>query len=150
MTHLLDPTPISPEQTSPRLQASNSSSQLDNISGPITIPNPPKRSQFSDDSKPHVQSQQQPSPITPSPQRILSHNERAVAQNLENSANAARLSTPLQAQPTPMVIIPPSSAEALKSDFVTYEEPPRRDGAKTSRKRKRGSETQLGAGVLQT
>ena len=49
-----------------------------------------------------------------------------------------------------MVVIPPSSAEALKSDYVTYEEPPRRDGAKISRKRKRGSETQLGAGVLQT
>ena len=49
-----------------------------------------------------------------------------------------------------MVVIPPSSAEALPTDFVTYEEPPRRDGAKISRKRKRGSETQLGASVLQT
>ena len=124
--------------------------QPDSISRSIALPSPSQPPQISDDSRSKIHSQQQPSPITPSPQRILSHNERAVAQNSENSANAARLSTPMQAQPTPMVIIPPSSAETLQSDYVTYEEPPRRDGAKISRKRKRGSETQLGAGVLQT
>ena len=49
-----------------------------------------------------------------------------------------------------MVIIPPSSAEALHSDFVTYEEPTRKDSTEVSRKRKRNNESPLGTGILQT
>lgn len=44
-----------------------------------------------------------------------------------------------------MVIIPPPSAEARQSDFVTYEEP-----SEASRKRKRGSGIQVGASFAQT
>lgn len=44
-----------------------------------------------------------------------------------------------------MVFIPLPSAEARHSDFVTYEEP-----SATSRKRKRGSATQVGADLSQT
>ena len=49
----------------------------------------------------------------------------------------------------PMVVIPPSSGQALKSDFITYEAPRGRDG-EVSRKRKRDSESQLGASLSHT
>jgi len=48
-----------------------------------------------------------------------------------------------------MVIIPPSSAEARLSDFITYDEPSAKDKCQ-ARKRKRNSETQLGAHPSQT
>lgn len=49
-----------------------------------------------------------------------------------------------------MVLIPPTSAEARRSDFVTYEEPSAKAKPDASRKRKRESEPHSGANLLQT
>ena len=47
-------------------------------------------------------------------------------------------------------MIPPLSAEARRSDFVTYEEPSSTAKVEPSRKRKRESDTQAGASLSQT
>lgn len=83
-----------------------------------------------------IQPVQQPSPVTPSPRRYV-HNQAAFTRNAELpshnlqvptqsnqslQATSGQVSTPGIAKLQPIVLIPPSSAKALQSDFVTYEE----------------------------
>lgn len=92
-------------------------------------------------SKQQLQTLQQQSPITPTSQRFSS-NELAFSKNNQYSANG--VSVPISAKPQqfPLVLIPPSSLESRKSDFVTYEEPSGRGQTDVSRKRKRDAEAQ--------
>ncbi|KAK4693248.1 cohesin loading factor subunit SCC2, partial [Lecanoromycetidae sp. Uapishka_2] len=112
------PTPTSPEHVSPMPQRS--------------LPLP----------KPEVRILQQQSPNT-STSQPYEKNEASFSYNAKAAVNGAPMLTPLQ--PGPIVIVPPASAEARRSDFVTYEEP-----SEGSRKRKRGSATRVGANLSQT
>ena len=70
--------------------------------------------------------------------------------NSQNSANGAYGPVPAKPQQFPLVIIPPSSVESRKSDFVPYEEPAKRNKDEASRKRKRDAEAQTPDNPSQT
>ena len=97
-------------------------------------------------SKEKLQTLQQQSPVTPTSQRSTS-NEAAFSKNAQHSANGVH--GPITSKPTqyPLVVIPPTSVESRKSDFVTYEEPAGIDKNEVSRKRKRDAEAQA-TGIL--
>ena len=100
-------------------------------------------------SKQKLQTLQQQSPITPTSQSITS-NEAAFSKNAQTSANGVYV--PVLAKPPqfPLVVIPPSSVESRKSDFVTYEEPAGRDTSEVSRKRKRDTDAKTPEILSQT
>ncbi|KAL9125077.1 MAG: hypothetical protein Q9217_005660 [Psora testacea] len=115
-------------------------------------------------------STQQPSPVTPTPHRFV-HNQTAFAQNrgvaskdvsappttaarsvartiqipaadTQSVVNGHYVTSPQRTALHPLVIIPPSSAEARKSDFVTYEAPSK-DQVSRKRKRDYGSDVAI-------
>ena len=144
--HVSDPTPTSPDRASPRFEYKSVAPQLNGK--PKITPNEAQSQHVPSIPRPKVQNLQQQSPVTPSSKRF-DNNEAAYTQNADFLTNGAYVSTPSQAQPVPMVVIPPSSADALHSDFITYEEPRGRD-REVSRKRKRDSDIGLGASLSQT
>ena len=83
-------------------------------------------------------------PITPATQRSIK--TEGFIRPDGNLTSKPNLLTPTQVKPVPMVVIPPSSVEARRSDFVTYEKP----AIGISRKRKRESDAQAGANITQT
>ena len=77
-------------------------------------------------------------------------NEVAFSKNAQNSTNGLYSNVIAKAQPFPLVVIPPSSVESRKSDFVTYEEFAGRDKTEVSRKRKHEPEAQIPNTTSQT
>lgn len=143
------PTPTSPEDTSP---APNTSHQPPHVPAPVNAKTVVSRQQSQPPlsvSKEKLQTLQQQSPVTPTSQRFAS-NETAFSKNAQNSANGVY--GPLTAKPSqyPLVVIPPTSVESRKSDFVTYEEPPGRDKNEISRKRKRDADAEAPGTLSQT
>ncbi len=95
-----------------------------------------------------MQSLQQQLPTTPVAQRFI-HNDMAYSQNPRDSVKSIHVPTVTHIQLTPMVVIPPSSAESRRTDFTTYDEPSAENKGQP-RKRKRDSEGLPGAHQSQT
>ena len=100
-------------------------------------------------SKQKLQIQQQQSPTTPTSQ-WSTRNEEIFSKNAQDSANG--VSGPISAKPSqfPLVVIPASSVESRKSDFITYEDTEGKDMNGVSRKRKRDTEAQTPDTLSQT
>lgn len=144
----IDPTPTSPEAISPTPKSKTQpghSAVSSKAQRPRIIPNPPHSILG---SKIKIQALQQQLPVTPAAQRFA-HNDMAYSQNSKISLKTVEVPTSIHAQPIPMVIIPPSSAEFRRSDFITYDEPCPKDEGQ-ARKRKRDSEGHLGEHQSQT
>ncbi|KAL2039924.1 hypothetical protein N7G274_007327 [Stereocaulon virgatum] len=139
------PTPISPGRTSPKVKSEPSQAQPNGVPQPRVTPQPAESLQA---PKSEEQTLQRQPPVTPTKQPFA-ENEVAHAQNSKILTNADYPSTPMQARPMPLVDVPPSSEKVLQSDVIKYEAPHGRDG-EVSRKRKRDSESQLGASLSHT
>ena len=147
--HKTDPTPTSPEDTSP---APKTSPQFPHSSVPIGAKTAADRQQPQRPvsvPKQKLQTQQQQSPTTPTSQ-WSTRNEEIFSKNAQGSANG--VSEPISAKPPqfPLVVIPASSVGSRKSDFITYEDIESKDKDGVSRKRKRDTEAQTTDTLSQT